>query len=597
MFIEYTPEERQQIEEIKARYAPELKKAIQNEYRDYFTVTQKLQDEIDHFNDICQQKRFIEIEKGGPAAVLKHAKEQAPLVLRFVYDFETEDKKEVNAQIFPGMGLRKNGKLYLYANYATDLLHDELCLHFRSLQNSPELIKELELYIKELIAKTDFIDRSAPDRNEVPGQMSIFDLPTPATEQPGPQKSPLKVAEDLGAVTTLNSTITFISNRNYRHAFTSKPNKYAYMINGGAELLQDIIQNSLQPEDGLLDVTEDNKKELKASAKEKPVDELLVAAFYSAVRAAAADFPGQDPRDPSNRYTRIYLPKFCRELGIRLNSLDADTAEVMKITIYQDGEDSGPKEAEIIDTAKNNNDFWARFNEVKNYIGVLESNGYVRFVNIAGYDIKTQILYLDFPYFNFLNDAMQADPGRAVTSKRDKEKLLYEKNYTNELIHSSVASARNKAGAAIAKILIDGVLQRGGTADAKLPHNRKKNYPQGAPELQTVTYSTSCAAIVDDIPAFKYRLEHMKSTDKARDGKTTRAKTRSEQEKSILTQQNKALKDAFTAAYKILETQTDLKKYYKEVHFTTPIPTMRTLKTTEIVITHKGTNPKYKKMQ
>ncbi len=594
MFIEFTETEQHHIDDIKREYAPRLIELLKQQegaedaekqalLQKHSEVYEEYRKKLDKYLDDIQRKRFKAIKDQGTAAILEDAKRQAPLILEFLYEQEKKVSEQSEVTITSDIVMFKvNGTLYLKPGYASDCLQEELQLHIEALQGDTEALNELYGIIVKQLKICPFVGSNAAKYNDIPGQMSIFDYENfDFTKPKDHKKSPLKKAEAMGAITTLNGYLTTPSSKKYMYAFSSKINKYAYMINGGADLLQDIMKNNIDDED-TLEITEEHEKKLKKSAKEKPVNTFLVSAFYTAVRASETT-TGTDPFDKDNRYTRVYLPKFCKELGIRLNNLDAETAKGMNITIYQDDDTSEKKQIEVVDS-KNNNDFWTQMEEVQNYIGVLRENGYVKFVNIAGFNAETKILYLDFPYLEILQNEILNDPDRLKTAKHNKTKVLYEKNYTNELMHTSVVGERNKAGAAIAKILIDGVLQRGGEADEVLPQNKKKNYK--GTDKKTHTYRKNCATIVNEIPAFKHRLENIKSPG---------TKTRSAAEKSILDQQNKALKNAFTAAYKILREQSDFYKYYVNAECNEIIPTMRQLKNTEVKITHQGTNPDYKK--
>lgn len=603
MYIDLTPEEKNHLESIKKEYAPQLSEITKQE----IAATDETREGLIHkrheiygnmMNDVNKyiyaicKIRFEPIAAQGVDAILENAEEQTRLIIENIHKSVFDEYKDKPRLLkMSNMGIIKNNNLYLNTDWTVDWIIEELSLHVEALQDHEEALNELYNIISTQLKNSPLIDHTKTNADDFPGQLSIFDYENFDFNKPKKpkehKKSALKQAEDEGAVTTIGGYLTSISDKKYQLAFTSKINKYAYLINGGEELFKEIIKDSMEGRneneeyDGILDVTEENEKKLKTCAKQKPVDELLISAFFSAIKAAIQN--GKDQLDISGRYISVYLPKFCRELGVRLNSLDNETAKQMNIKIYQE-DDNAEKQVEVVDTRKNDNDFWTRLNEIKSYIGVLKSNGYIQFMNIVGFNAKTQILYLDFPYLNMLNTFIKEDEDRTVTFKKDKTKVLYEKSYTNELLHSTVVSARNKAGAAIAKLLIDGVLQRGGTLDAKLPQNQKKKYSKA--KADCITYRVSCYELVNNIPAFKYRLENIKSPS---------TKNRSAAEKSILDQQNKALKNAFTAAYKILRDQSDLYKYFVDVEIDEVIPTMRQLKNVEIEIRHKGKNPKYKK--
>jgi len=586
MLFNYTAEELQEIEQIKAKYAKMAATATSPDERAQISL--QLSDELEAHYNKCQRFHFEKFG-GNTDLILKNVKDQADILLEYEHNEIVKYSNNEDMLLFD-LGEVRAGNFCFYKDFAENFLRNEFKLHLEALRNDDRSFRQIMAYITEAVKKCPFVIEKKDTSADFPGQLSLFDMPE--TKEKDHRQSGLKKAQMLGALTTIGGHITSISNKNFQFAFSSKVNKYAYMVNGGEALLQDIVNDTEENEEGLLAVTENNQKKLTKAAKENPIDSLLVKAFYSAALASEeAKESGTDPRDPDNRYMRVYLPKFCRELNIRLDKLDEKTAQGLKVEIFADNKDGTKQEQEVeVTEKKNNNGFWARYKEVQGYIGVLQEQGYYTFVSVALYDAATQIIYLDFPYFYGLSAAIKADKSRLVTSKRDKTKVLYEKHAYNKLLHSSITGTRNRTAAEIANLLINGVLQRGGAPDKKLRQNLKKNYPETA--QKTVTYTVTCKTIVNSIPAFKYRLENMKVTDKGRDGKK-RKKTRSETEKSILTQQNSALKTAFSGAYEIIRKQSDFYKAFKDANITEVIPTMRQLETTEIKITHKGINPGY----
>lgn len=570
MYIVFTEIEINTMQNIRDKYTPQLdemhkqleklrKTPGTEEQRsalliDFQQLMDRQMEEIAAEMDRAQRRVFKTIEEGGVEKILSNAKEQAPQVIDLTYAEKIREMKR--GIVSPEIVTIKKGRLFLNTDYAISVLNQELYLHIDALKEHTEAYTELMDFMQKCIDENPYV------------------LHTKEHEQ-----SPLKQAEKLGAITTLNNRLTSISNKNYQHALSSYKNKYAYMVNSGSDMLKTIKDMTEENDEGRLAVTDENEKQLKKDAKQKPIDSTLVRAFYSAA-LASQEGAGQDEskNSPYNTYVAVYLPKFCRELNVRLSQLREDIAQELDF----DFSETDAPQVDVVED-KHTNDFWGRLAELKGYIGVLKENGYVEFMNIVRYDKDTQIIYLDFPYFRFLNDEIRKDTDRIVTSKRDKTKVLYEKKPYNTLFDSSITGCRSKAGAEIANYLVNGVLQRGGDPDSKLKQNLKKKYP--IEDAEKITYRVSCEKIINTIPAFKYRLENMQS-------KATNA---SAAEKSILTQQNRALKDAFTAAYNLIRTKSDFYKYFKNAKITEVIPTMRQLKNTEIEITHFGVNSNYKR--
>ena len=383
------------------------------------------------------------------------------------------------------------------------------------------------------------------EAQQIPGQLSIFDVEPEAVPLERPSK---KEAEEKGAITTVGGYQTAITNPNYKHAFTNIKNDHAYMQNVGRDKIRDTFREEF--------VKEADAIEQEDQAPEE-IDTALIREFFSVLHLCCK--PG-DFSEP----VAIYLPSFCSEMNLRLNKNAEDAQQTAE-------------EAE-----KNNRaDFWGRLATFEDYIGRIGgSNGVVMsFINIEGMDKKNQILYVRFPYLRALIKAIHQDTSGVVTNA--KGELTYRKPDYHYLLKSTVASERNKAAVEIANNLITGLMQRGTTPDAKLSQNRGKNFDEND---STVTYSISCQAIIDGVPFFKYRLDNFQTNE------TDKTKAR----KNIRSQQNRTLKNTFEAAFKILKTKTDVYKYYVDLQISAVYPTMKTLKSTDIVITHKGVNKKYK---
>ena len=437
-----------------------------------------------------------------------------------------------------------------------------LTMHLGALEADP---KRRDKVMAEITKQAKKAADLATDPGQIPGQLSLFD--TPGKKTPSGHKH----AEAQGAITTLNGYIQFISNKNYQHALTSKPNKYAYIVDGGPDLMRDIISENIETDGGLLHISDDNMVKLANNEAVKPIDTPLLSAFLTAAQLSNVNKSEKDP------YVMVYLPHFCRELGIRLKTLDPKTAEDLGVDIAAS---DGSESVTVEDSNKNSNDFWKRLDAIQGYIGILKQSSYVRCINIVRFDRDTQILYLDFPYFKFVKQEIEEDPETKIYTKKDHN-LIYEKKNYNTLIHSDITSAKNRTAALIAIEIINRVLQRGGDPDAKLTQNKKTNYS----DTGVITTVIKCSDIVNAIPDFKNRLDNMRSYQTARD------KT----EKNILNQQNLALKKAFSGAYDLLREKTDIYEYYTHLEITPVIPTMRTLTEKKITIKHRGNNPNYEK--
>lgn len=160
MLIEFTQEEQQHFKEIQDSFTPEWERltALINaasdkdeERRSLLIQRQAVYDsmieEIDAYNEDCQRKRFNEkFNEFTPVNVLiEDAKQQAPTILEYIHretvrDFEGVQTEELEAI---GVGTVKKGKLYVYAEYATKWLKDELRLHIEAVKADKDNLQTL----------------------------------------------------------------------------------------------------------------------------------------------------------------------------------------------------------------------------------------------------------------------------------------------------------------------------------------------------------------------------------------------------------------------------------------------------------------------
>lgn len=165
MLIEFTPEEQGHIKEVQEAFLPELEQLagmIRNtadtDARRELIIRQQaiydsMIDQLDTYSDKCQRKRFEKIARGGMAAVVEHAKEQAPVILEYMHrdivkEFEGAAADDFITEL--GIGIIKKGKIYIYADYATHWLKDELRLHIDYAREKDGLQALLEVLIEAI---------------------------------------------------------------------------------------------------------------------------------------------------------------------------------------------------------------------------------------------------------------------------------------------------------------------------------------------------------------------------------------------------------------------------------------------------------------
>lgn len=251
--------------------------------------------------------------------------------------------------------------------------------------------------------------------------------------------------------------------------------------------------------------------------------------------------------NPNNGEAEIYIPTFAREMGLDINHRSADTDET-GITRAQ------AREAFI-------NRFIV---EIDNIWGKLpQDNKEYKLVSVHSYNPETERLYIVSPYFQQILERLQTKETRALEAGKN---YFYWKN--DFLLHSTVASEKNIAAVEMVKRIIQGLQQRGNTPDSKLKQNRKKAFK----DENIITYSISCAGLIEICPELREKLNRQSS----KSNKTV------------------TLQRAFKSMYRILKKKTDLYKYYKDLHIKEFSPTMSNL-SAKIVITHHGENTDYNK--
>lgn len=167
MLIQYTEEEIQKLEEIKAAYkekiaalmepvdSEEERKALSNTRAQ---LSLQLSAEMEAYSEQCQRKRFAIIAE-DPQAILENAQQQIPAIIKHEYSgfigyANAEDIKNLN------IGCFIKDKFYLNANFAAELIKDELKLHISALQSDKERLQLLFSSIIEGAEESEYTDSS-----------------------------------------------------------------------------------------------------------------------------------------------------------------------------------------------------------------------------------------------------------------------------------------------------------------------------------------------------------------------------------------------------------------------------------------------------
>lgn len=193
MLIEFTQEEQRHIQDIQAEYAPE-RASLQQEiekaraagagreellklHTKQQALLDRLQEELEAFSNKCQRERFVEISAAGAAAIIAHAKEQAPVILEYIHRETEKEYGGFSSETLTKtrIGTAKHGTLFINANYATGWLKEELKLHIEALmENKPALQELLEAIIEAVEASPYTDSEEITDKTEKPVEVMRF---------------------------------------------------------------------------------------------------------------------------------------------------------------------------------------------------------------------------------------------------------------------------------------------------------------------------------------------------------------------------------------------------------------------------------------
>jgi len=342
----------------------------------------------------------------------------------------------------------------------------------------------------------------------------------------GPKHRTRQQAEKAGAFTAVCmpqklANVTLVP---YRQSMTVVENEDARL----QPILPELASN-LRFEDGVLwfEGMDASRVNLVRYYDRRPqavlnLDLITLRALYSIIlqdvqqRAATPETLLELVADQSyiNRLTSIYLPDFLKMLGYQPNiSPDSIQFAITKIASYN----------RILGCLKDES-------------GGRKHESVYTVLNFDHYDKNNGTLHFYSPYINkliaiILSKSIQKDrKNQPKRTKSGKPILLPSHSYN---IRSSIAKERNLRAVEIV-FVIDALIAESG--DDHTPHIRAQT-------------------ILDRVPDLKFALEAATtSSDKS-----------------------KVLRRAFSKAWELLETQTDLRENYKNIQFPTVIPTPSTL--------------------
>jgi hypothetical protein len=377
------------------------------------------------------------------------------------------------------------------------------------------------------------------------------------SQQPLTDSKTLKEIKKISSNLTNNTAL--ITDKDLKHALSPYKNPYAYI----QQLDEDFFEQlEFNPENGTMNI-ENNALEtitlqnVKTRSNLKELDLPLLRSLYTIIYCYA------DKIDTDT--VTISLPTLAKHLGINIR---------------------GDKP----------NDLFAKIKAFDNVIGVFENGSFYRLLTFLRYDRNINTITFGSPYMNKILRTLQQS--NTITPKTGKQFLNPHYSY---LIHGTIANERNKPAIEIVNAIVTLLHQRGVEKPPKpnltvnmLKRTVKnalqeefsgiKDLPISAEQPNLTTMHKKISTIIEEIPILVDSLE-----SPAIDQKTKTPKPKTAQDK------NKILSRAFSGAYTLLKTKTDIYKYFIDLQVSEIIPTVSTIDQI-IEISHAGINEKYKKM-
>lgn len=177
MLIDLTAAEKKKTQEIIDSFQPERERIadaieaartagdqeeVTQLLRQQLAVIESLEAALNANFDKMQRKRFKPIKEAGTAAIIAHAKEQAPALLEYIHTTTKNQNRGTTAEELKRMGIGtiKDGLLYLNANYATQALRDELKPHIEALMDDKPALQELIAALIDAVENSDYTDNT-----------------------------------------------------------------------------------------------------------------------------------------------------------------------------------------------------------------------------------------------------------------------------------------------------------------------------------------------------------------------------------------------------------------------------------------------------
>ena len=385
-----------------------------------------------------------------------------------------------------------------------------------------------------------------------------------------PKKSARQLAAEKGAIMTIGGRLADVSNKDYSGWLDERPNKYAYVSYTGDKHYFDKID--ADPEGRLHDrlvrsIEEQDKRARKAIREGRffdgrpPEHEHINAAVLQALLKVALD----NPRSMEGRYFFVHVPTLAKELNehYKTSLEEYDEAGELKEGAAEIRQEERGKE-----TYQHPN-FMDLITDLNYWVGVID-NMPTRIVSINQVDYKSNTIRIDAPY---IYDVIRANDEKRKLEAEKKGKMLIKPGY-NYLLHTGIATEKDKIAVDLATTIINRILQRG-TRNYEPAEEAEEPAPTAA-ELQAeteepkrITLKIKYSDLIEETPALKMAYNGAKQKYKY----------------DILNRK-------FKTAFRILKNKTDIYEYYINLDIPNIPPTPRTLDSF-LIITHQGINKNY----
>ena len=386
-----------------------------------------------------------------------------------------------------------------------------------------------------------------------------------------PRLSSKELAKEKGAIMTIGGRLADISNPDYSGWLTERPNKYAYISYTGDKHYFDRI--NADPDGNLYEqlqrsVSEQDKRARKSIKEGRyfddrpPEHEHINSYILQALLKVVLD----NPRNEDGRYFYIHTPTLAKELNEHfITNLDEyDENGVLKEEAEQHRKEAAEKEKAAHQDGEKATytppNFMDLLTDLNYWVGVI-NNMPTQIISINQVDYKSNTIRVDSPY---IYDVIRANDEKRKLDAEKKEVKVINPGY-DYLLHSSIATEKDKIAVDLAITIINKILQRGSKN-----YNADEENAEADSENKTITLKVKFRDLIDETPALKM----------AYNGASSKYKY------DILSRK-------FKLAFKILKNKTDIFSYYKELKIPNTPPTTRTLDN-YLVITHQGVNRDYK---